>query len=123
MPAIFVYGTLKRGGQNHRHLAGQHFLHAARTVAGYTLYQPADYPGMVRDPLDQNGVTGEVWLVSPECLRRLDAFEGVAEKLYARVAVPFAPPHAATAVESYLYLRPLNDCPHVGATWPARPSV
>lgn len=117
MPEIFVYGTLKRGGQNHHHLSGQRFLCEARTTAGYTLFQPADYPGMVQAANDTLGVTGEVWRVTPECLRQLDGFEDVAGKLYARVPVRLAPPHAEIAVESYLYLRSLTGCPHLGSTW------
>lgn len=117
MNRVFVYGTLKRGGSNHRFLAGQRFLHEARTAPGYTLYQPADYPGMVRAESDRTGVTGEVWEVSPACLRQLDRLEGVAEALYARETVPLAAPHAELRVESYVYLRPLDGARHLGATW------
>ncbi|MFI5357899.1 MAG: gamma-glutamylcyclotransferase [Opitutales bacterium] len=114
---IFVYGTLKRGGRNHRHLAGQQFIASARTAPGFTLFQPADYPGLVRDPADQAGVTGEVWSVSDPCLRELDALEGVAEGLYTRVPVPLAPPHESLAAHSYLYLRSLAGCRRLGSTW------
>lgn len=66
MPLVFVYGTLKRGGRNHAHLSGQYFLGPARTQPGYTLYQPADYPGMVPVTADRDGVTGELcrWMTN-----------------------------------------------------------
>lgn len=118
MPLVFVYGTLKRGDTNHHHLAGQVFLGEVRTVAGYTLYQPADYPGMVRSANAPTGVTGELWEVTPECLRDLDRLEGVAEGLYERVPVQLGPPHANLPVETYLYLRSLEGSRHLGATWP-----
>lgn len=117
MPTVFVYGTLKRGGQYHDLLAEQKLLGEARTTAGYTLYQPANYPGMVRAPDDTKGVTGELWEVSSECLARLDALEGVPQKLYERIPIPLIAPHDSIAAESYLYLRPLLGCPHLGTTW------
>lgn len=117
MSLVFVYGTLKRGGSNHRFLAGQRFLHEARTVAGYTLYRPADYPGLVREPGDTEGVRGELWEVTPGCLRELDRLEGVAEGLYERAAIPLSPPHAELAVQTYLYLRPLEGSPRLGSEW------
>lgn len=117
MPTVFVYGTLKRGGRYHDLLADQNWIGEARSVAGYTLYQPADYPGMVRAEDDSEGVTGELWEVSPECLKRLDALEGVPQKLYARIPIALLAPHDSVLADSYLYLHPILGCPHLGATW------
>lgn len=117
MPTAFVYGTLKRGGRYHDLLAAQRFIGEARTVGGYTLYQPADYPGMVRSKADTEGVTGELWAVSETCLAKLDALEGLSQKLYERIPVALLAPHDSIAAESYLYLRPLKGCPHLGSTW------
>jgi len=117
MPTAFVYGTLKRGGRYHDLLAAQKFMGEARTVAGYTLYQPADYPGMVRAEDDTEGVTGELWSVSESCLAKLDALEGLPQKLYARIPIALLAPHDSIVAESYLYLRPLIGCPHLGSTW------
>ncbi|MCF7687964.1 MAG: gamma-glutamylcyclotransferase [Cephaloticoccus sp.] len=118
MNPIFVYGTLKRGGRYHSYLAGQQFLTTACTIAGHTLYQPADYPAMVLDDTDRKGVTGEVWQVNAACLQALDQLEGVHEHLYARKPVKLVPPHAELTVESYFYLRPVTGHPHLGSTWP-----
>jgi len=117
MPTAFVYGTLKRGGRYHDLLAAQRFIGEARTMGGYTLYQPADYPGMVRSKADTEGVTGELWAVSETCLAKLDALEGLSQKLYERIPIALLPPHDSMVAESYLYLRPLIGCPHLGSTW------
>jgi gamma-glutamylcyclotransferase (GGCT)/AIG2-like uncharacterized protein YtfP len=117
MTRIFVYGTLKRGGRNHHYMAGQQFLGEARTAPGYTLFSLGDYPGMIRSPDDKDGVTGEVWLVDPPGLQKLDELEGLDEGLYERVPVSLAPPFATQAVETYLYLRNLEGRPALGSTW------
>lgn len=118
MPLVFVYGTLKRGGANHHRLDSQRFITTARTVAGFTLYQPADYPGMIEDATDREGVTGEVWDVSAACLAELDRFEGVHENLYRRVPIQLAPPHTQLTSAAYLYLPTISSHPHIGSTWP-----
>lgn len=126
---VFVYGTLKRGGSNHRWMDGQRYLGPARTVAGHTLYSLGDYPGLVADPADRAGVEGELWAVDAAALARLDAFEGVPEGLYARVPLPLAewPPTAALApdadgrppvAQTYVYLRDLAGRPRLGSRWP-----
>lgn len=117
MPTVFVYGTLKRGGRYHDILAAEKFIDEACSVAGYTLYQPADYPGMVRAEEDTEGVTGELWEVSEVCLAKLDSLEGLAQKLYERIPIALLAPHDSIVAETYLYLRPLIGCFHLGSTW------
>ena len=102
---LFIYGTLKRGASNHAVLASQKFLGEARSVPGYRLYAVADYPGLVRDPSDTHGITGELWSVTPTALADLDAFEGLPEKLYRRDRITLAFPHEFTEVQTYFYLR------------------
>ncbi|WP_221030352.1 gamma-glutamylcyclotransferase family protein [Actomonas aquatica] len=118
---VFVYGTLKQGGSNHAFLEGQTYLGDARTVPGYKLYLVADYPGMVRDPSDQRGVTGELWEVDTPTLAELDRLEGIDEKLYRRDPIPLLPPHDTTPVETYIYLRNIRGRrPFVDGHWPVR---
>jgi gamma-glutamylcyclotransferase (GGCT)/AIG2-like uncharacterized protein YtfP len=117
MTLIFVYGTLKRGCRNHHYMAGQTFVGAARTGAGYTLFSLGDYPGMVRAADAANHVDGEVWAVDAAGLTRLDELEGVNEQLYARVPITLEAPFAAQAVETYVYLRNLDGRPAIGAVW------
>ncbi|WP_419787341.1 gamma-glutamylcyclotransferase family protein [Pseudodesulfovibrio sp.] len=71
---IFVYGTMKRGFPNHRLLAGARYLGPASTVERYALYVdmfPGVYPSEAVSP-----IRGELFQVSAEDLRRLDALEG-----------------------------------------------
>ena len=117
---IFVYGTLKRGGLNHHYLSGQRFVGEARTIPGFRLYDLDGYPGMVPDPVDNEGVTGELWEVDTPCLAALDEFEGVPEGLYRREIVPLAAPHANRPVTAYIYARTTAGRRRVGSTWQHR---
>ncbi len=114
---LFVYGTLKRGGENHALLAAQQFLGAARTAPGYTLYSLGDYPGLSTLPGDQSGVEGELWCVQPECLALLDELEGLAEGLYVRSVITLAELILAAPVETYFYARNLEGYRPIGAHW------
>lgn len=121
---VFVYGTLKSGGSNHAQIAGQLRLGPARTAPGFTLYSLGEYPGLVADPADTSGVSGELWSVDSAALAALDAFEGVDEGLYARVPAPLAAwPENLPAAEArnawmYLYLRDTAGRPRIGSDWP-----
>jgi gamma-glutamylaminecyclotransferase len=124
---LFVYGTLKRGGLNHHHLAAQTFHGPAHTAPGFTLFSLGVYPGLVAAPTDDHGVTGELWSVDPACLARLDVLEGLNEGLYRRAPIALIHPIARNQVaaspaissaETYFYLRDLSGRPHLGATWP-----
>lgn len=117
---VFVYGTLKRGGENHRFLAGQSFLGPARTGPGWQLYQIDGYPGLVAETAAATPVVGEVWAVDGLCLRRLDALEGVNAGLYTRDRIALAPPFAATPVWTYLYARAVTGRPPAPPDWPVR---
>lgn len=119
---VFVYGTLKRGGANHHVLAGETFVAEARTRPGYTLFDLGDYPGMVACADDNEGVAGEVWSVESATLARLDAFEGVPEKLYRREPVALLAPFADATVDAYIYARSIAGARRIGGGWPAGPS-
>jgi gamma-glutamylaminecyclotransferase len=74
---LFVYGTLKRGGRNHRLLADQRFVREVETAPAYRVYDLGPYPGLVRDEANGLAVRGELWDVSGCALEELDDFEGV----------------------------------------------
>jgi len=116
---LFVYGTLKRGGANHRWLADQTFVGAARTVPGYRLFELNGFPGMVVFAEDRDGVTGEVWVASQEALQRLDEFEGVDEGLYHREPVRLLRPFENDAVDAYIYPGNITGRRDLGSTWNA----
>lgn len=120
MTHLFVYGTLKRGCKNHHLIAGQTFVGEARSAPGYRLYDLGDYPGMVVDADDTEGVTGEIWSVTPDALKRLDAFEGVGQGLYRREPVALIAPFAQTAAHTYLYNRD-PGARRIGPTWQEEP--
>ncbi len=117
MSLVFVYGTLKRGGSNYSHLAGQKFLGEARTAPGFRLYELDSYPGMIAFSNDRTGVTGEVWSVDADCLAQLDLLEGIAEGLYRRERVPLLAPFIGQNVEAYLYARSIEGRRDLGSTW------
>ena len=117
MTRVFVYGTLKHGGRNHRFLAGQQFLGEACTPPGFTLYSLGTYPGMVRALDDTAGVTGELWSVDDTGLEQLDELEQLDKGLYERVTINLAPPFAGEPVEAYLYLGDLTRRSAIGSAW------
>lgn len=117
---IFVYGTLKSRGSHSRQLEGQRFVGTGRTLPGFTLHDLGDYPGMVREEADVDGVQGELWEVDEDCLARLDTFEGVPERLYSRIEIALRPPHDSVPAQAYLYLRPVSHRPRIGSLWSLR---
>ncbi len=117
MSLLFVYGTLKRGCSNHAQMAGQQFVAEARTVPGYRMFDVGGFPGLVTWKEDREGVAGEIWLVSPAALLRLDRFEGVHEGLYRREAIALVAPHDREPVAGYVYARSIEGLRAVGSTW------
>jgi gamma-glutamylcyclotransferase (GGCT)/AIG2-like uncharacterized protein YtfP len=62
------------GQGNHRLIANTRFLGAARTAAGFTLYDLGAFPGMVAE--GSGAVEGEVYAIDDATLARLDRLEG-----------------------------------------------
>jgi gamma-glutamylcyclotransferase (GGCT)/AIG2-like uncharacterized protein YtfP len=118
MHRVFVYGTLKRGGSNHGHLAGQTFIAQARTVPEFRLYELSGYPGLIFDSAKGLSIHGEIWEVDADCLDKLDRLEGIDEGLYTRVPIRLLPPNDAVTVEAYLYLRETHGCRDLGENFP-----
>jgi gamma-glutamylcyclotransferase (GGCT)/AIG2-like uncharacterized protein YtfP len=112
---LFVYGTLKRGGRNHRLLAGQEFLGEACTRPGYALYHLGGFPGLVRDPENGETVRGELWRVDERLLPRLDAYEGVPD-LFVREEIDIE--GCAGPVVGYLFTGEVSGRPRCGEVWP-----
>jgi gamma-glutamylcyclotransferase (GGCT)/AIG2-like uncharacterized protein YtfP len=114
MVRIFVYGTLKTGGCHSHVLKNQRFLGEAGTAAKYRMYDTGSYPALVEDE-DGGQVEGEVWEVDGDCLRALDAIEGV-PTLYERKPVALANA-GMDGVETYLYRRSAGGMPECGRRW------
>lgn len=78
---LFVYGSLRGGAEL---LAGCERV-ASGTVRG-TLYSAhADYPALL--PVGEGLVQGEVWRCPLDRLAQLDAYEGVEDRLFRRIAL------------------------------------
>lgn len=116
MTRMFVYGTLKRDGENHEWIKSQTLVASARTKPLYRLYDLGGYPGMIRS---ENGLSieGEVWDVDETGLARLDVLEDIKGGEYERVLIELEGEFASQRVEGYLYLRDLSGRPDAGACW------
>jgi gamma-glutamylcyclotransferase (GGCT)/AIG2-like uncharacterized protein YtfP len=113
---VFVYGTLKRGRENHRYMRGQRFVTEARTAPQFRLYDVGGYPGMVRHH-EGLPIQGEIWSVDAAALARLDVLEDIAGGEYARESLALAPPHETWHVQGYVYLLPVEGRADAGDCW------
>ena len=113
---VFVYGTLKRGGENHGWIAQQQFVAEAITAPLYRLYDLGGYPGMVRSA-EGLSIQGEVWSVDEAGLARLDVLEDTDGGEYERVRVPLEGEFSTQQVEGYIYLRSAEGRREVGVCW------
>lgn len=115
---LFVYGTLKRGHENHSWIAAQQYVDVARTLPLYRIYDLGGYPGMVRAPEGQGiAIEGEVWEVDPAGLARLDVLEDIDGGEYERVPVELEGAFATQLVETYVYLRSVEGRRDMGTCW------
>lgn len=86
MHRVFVYGTLKRGYENHRLLADATFLGKASTLDVYRMLD-GSFPVLRDVGPDRFPVSGELYDVDNETLGNLDELEGVAEGMYDRIEI------------------------------------
>ena len=114
MVRIFVYGTLKRGGCRSDVLQGQRFVADATTTPNYRLYNAGSYPALIECE-EGVQVAGEIWEISDECLRALDAIEHVPH-LYDRKPVRLNG-FPSGNVETYIYQRSVAGMRDCGENW------
>ncbi|WP_395750972.1 gamma-glutamylcyclotransferase [Prosthecobacter sp.] len=112
-----MYGTLKRGGENHMWIEDQQFVGEASTAPIYRMYELKGYPGMVRSQEGGLSIQGEVWSVDEAGLRHLDVLEDTEGGEYERMAVQLKGEFATQHVESYLYLRSVEGLLGAGTCW------
>jgi gamma-glutamylcyclotransferase (GGCT)/AIG2-like uncharacterized protein YtfP len=96
---VFVYGTLLQGEGNHDLLARAEFLGPARTPLRFALYDLGGFPGLVAG--GEQAVEGEVYIVGPDTLARLDQLEGH-PRFYRRAPIAL---EDGSTVETYLLPR------------------
>ena len=107
---LFIYGTLKRGFPAAGRMAGATYVGDAATEPSWTLLNLGRYPGLVAG---RDAVRGELYDVPAALLPTLDAYEGVAEGLYDRIAINTT----AGPAETYRYLGPRSHATPCGAEW------
>ena len=122
MPAgelpLFLYGTLKRGHRRHGLLGGSLLVHPLAYAPGHTLVDAGGYPGMVESLERGRFVEGEVFLVGPETLARLDDYEDLASGEYRRSRVcVFDSRGIPHQVNAYIYQWFPDALPEVGVRW------
>jgi gamma-glutamylaminecyclotransferase len=115
---LFVYGSLKRGEENHHLMAGQTFLARAVTAPKYRLYSLGRYPGLVHDGECGQSIHGELWSVAPSKLEALDEFEGSPDHFRRE---PIELLGWTDDVEAYFYQRRIPEGAASGIRWPWEP--
>lgn len=113
---VFVYGTLKRGGENHGWIDKQRFIAEAHTLPMYRMFDLGGYPGMIH-AADGLSIQGEVWEVDEAGLTQLDVLEDTDGGEYERVAVRLEGEYATQHVEGYIYLHSVEGRRDVGGCW------
>ena len=81
---VFVYGTLRRGGQYHHLMKNAELAATTRTLPNYTLVDVGSYPAMLNG--GKQAVVGEVYAIKDGTLIELDVLEGVPD-LYTRETI------------------------------------
>ena len=76
---LFVYGTLRRGGEGHRLLQRRGVVYVGKGIVAGELYDLGSYPGALKSQDLASRVVGEVYRLSnaTQALQRLDEYEGV----------------------------------------------
>ena len=70
---VFVYGTLRKGEENHGLLARARMLGTTKADDGYTMIDLGDYPAVISN--GKNAVFGEVYEISEDMLKGVDELE------------------------------------------------
>lgn len=126
---LFVYGSLKRGESNQQVLRGALFLGLATTECRYRLIDYHErFPALTEVGPDcpPLAIHGELYEVSPECIRRLDEFEEV-PTLYERtsIRIHWTDTHQHITAEAYTVRWELAQTfsLHPEACWRSAPSA
>ncbi|MFM7182265.1 MAG: gamma-glutamylcyclotransferase [Verrucomicrobiales bacterium] len=115
---LFIYGTLKRGHRRHGLLGGSRLFRPLVYAPGYTLVDAGGYPGMVEAESPGQFVEGEIFLIGPETLARLDDYENLASGEYQRLPVcVFDDRGSAHRAHAYLYRWPVENLPLINKRW------
>jgi gamma-glutamylaminecyclotransferase len=105
MHRVFVYGSLKRGFENHDLLGAAVFTGKAITAASFRMMD-GPYPVLRESGAGRFRVSGELYEVDDRTLAALDDLEGVAERFYDRleIDVVMAGEPSAEKVRAFAYI-------------------
>ncbi len=85
---VFVYGSLRRGGEFHGALAGTEWLGDWVTPTEWYMWDYDGYPALT--PGGRTAVVGEVYRITESVLARLDEIEEYPERyLRSQIETPF----------------------------------
>jgi len=76
---LFVYGSLKKGFENHDILSDANYISQAKTLRKFAMYKEEnhDYPYIIDDAQYGQNIDGEVYEITrQDLLQRVDEFEG-----------------------------------------------
>jgi len=77
---LFVYGTLKKGFENHHFLDGAKFLGVATTKEKYPMVNIVKaYPYLINQKGKGKIIKGEAYIIDEQILKRVDILEGYPE--------------------------------------------
>jgi gamma-glutamylcyclotransferase (GGCT)/AIG2-like uncharacterized protein YtfP len=120
---LFVYGSLKRGFSNHHFLTGQIFRGLAVTRLEARMVDCGGFPGIVPNlPPPRYRIHGELWDISPECLKRIDWLEDIDAGLYTRKEWPILLEESGGIQREemaliYLFHQNADGLTEVGPSW------
>lgn len=107
MHRVFVYGTLKRGFENHSLLEAATFVGKAHTLTAYRMID-GEFPVLRDEGSDRRLIAGELYDVDASTLKALDELEGVAEGMYDRVEIEIVVPNQGSSgqesCQAYIYV-------------------
>ena len=104
MHRVFVYGSLKRGLDNHHLLNTAVFAGKASTAASFRMMD-GPYPVLRHSDTDGWRVSGELYEVDDLTLKALDDLEGVDEHLYDRIEIEIVMADAPQQnVRAFIYI-------------------
>ena len=75
---LFVYGSLKKGFENHDILSDANYISQAKTLRKFAMYKEEnhDYPYIIDDSQHGQNIDGEVYEITrQDILKRVDEFE------------------------------------------------
>ncbi len=110
---VFVYGSLKSGYWNNMLLQKPEVTFIGNgTIAGFSLYHVASFPGMVKSKDNNEIVHGEIYSVTPLVLGTLDNLEREGF-LYKRITTKASVNKKDVDVNTYVYLHEYDNSPKV----------